>query len=62
VQKQCDKIRKGVNEFGSQYLAVKRMELTGNPSEVYMISAAMGRFCGANVYEAMRKDRAEDMA
>jgi len=27
-----------------------------------MISAAMARFCGANVYEAMRKDRAADMA
>jgi len=62
VQKQCDNIRKGVNEFGSQYLAVKRMELTGNPSEEDMISAAMARFCGAIVYKAMRKDRAADMA
>jgi len=25
VQKQWDKIRKGVNEFGSHYLAFKRM-------------------------------------
>jgi len=49
VQKQWDKIRKGVNEFGSHYLTVKRMELTGNPSEEDMISAAMARFCGANV-------------
>jgi len=38
------------------------MELTENPSEEDMISAAMARFCGANVYEAMRKDRAENMA
>jgi len=62
VQKHWDKIRKGVNEFGSHYLAFKRMELTGNPNEEDMISAAMARFCGANVYEAMRKDRAADMA
>jgi len=62
VQKQWDKIRKGVNEFGSHYLAVKHMGLTGNPSEEDMISAPMARFCGANVCEAMRKDRAEDMA
>jgi len=38
------------------------MEVTGNPSEEDMIRAAMARFCGANVYEAMRKDIAEDMA
>ena len=62
VQKQWDKIRKGVNEFGSHYLAVKRMELTGNPSDEKVISAAMARFCGANVYEAIRKDRTEDKA
>jgi len=62
VQKQSDKIRKGVNEFGSHYLAVKRIELTGNPSEEDMISAAMARFCGANVCEALRTDRAADMA
>jgi len=62
VQKQWDKIRKGVNEFGSHYLAVKRMELTGNPSDEKMISAAMARFCGANVYEDIRKDRTEDKA
>jgi len=62
VQKQWDKIRKGVNEFGSHYLAVKRMELTGNPSDEDMISAAMARFCGANVYEAIRKDITEDKA
>ena len=30
LQKQWEKIRKGGNEFGSHYLAVKRMELTGN--------------------------------
>jgi len=62
VQKQWDKIHKGVNEFGSHYLAVRRMELTRNSSEEDIISAAMARFCGANVYEAMRKDRAADMA
>jgi len=61
-QKQRDKILKGVNEFSSHYLAVKRMELTGNPSDEDMISAAMARFCGANVYEAIRKDRTEDKA
>ena len=38
------------------------MELTGNPKEDYMIIAALERFCGANVYEVMHKDRAEDMA
>ena len=62
VQKQRDKIRKGVHEFGSHYLEVKRMELTGNPRDEDMISAAMARFCGANVYEAIRKDRTEDKA
>jgi len=62
VQKQWDKIRKGVNEFGSYYMAVKRMELTGNPSDEDMISAAMARFCGANVYETIRKDRTADKA
>ena len=62
VQKQWDRIRKGVNEFSSHYLAVKRMELTGNPNEEDFISAAMARFCGSNVYEAMRKDCAADMA
>jgi len=49
VQKQWDKISKGVNAFDSHYLAVKRMELTGSPSEEDMISAAMARFCGRNV-------------
>jgi len=62
VRKQWDKIRTGVNEFGSLYLAVRRMGRTGNPSEDYMISTAIARFCGANVYEAMRKDLAADMA
>jgi len=62
LQKQWDKIRKGVNEFGSHYLAVKRVELTGNSSLEDMISAAMARFCGAIVYETTRKDRAADMA
>jgi len=38
------------------------MELTGNPSEKDMSSAAMARSCGANVYEAMCKDRAAEMA
>jgi len=49
VQKQWYKIRNGVNEFSSHYMAVKRMELTGNPSDEDMISAAMARFFGANV-------------
>ena len=62
MQKQWGKIRKGVNEFGSHYLAVKHMKLTGNPSQEDMMSEAMARFCGANVHEAMRKDRVEDMA
>jgi len=62
VWKQWDKIRKGVNEFRSHYMAVKRMELTGNPSDEDMISAAMTRFCVANVCEAIRKDRAADEA
>jgi len=48
VQKQWEKIHKGVSEFGSHYMAVKRMKLTGNPSDEDMISAAMARFCGAN--------------
>jgi len=62
VQKQWYKIRKGVNEFGSQYMAVKRMELTGNPKDEDMISAAIARFCGANVYGAIRKERTADKA
>jgi len=60
VQKQWDKIRRGVSEFGSHYLAVKRLSLTGNPSDEVLISAAVARFCGLNIYEAMRKDRASD--
>ena len=62
VQKKWDKIRNGVNEFGSLYLAVKRMELTGNPRDEDMNSAAKARFCGANVYEAISQDRTEDKA
>jgi len=62
VQKQWDKIRKGASEFGSHYMAVKRMELTGNPSDEDMIRAAMALFCGANAYEAIRKDRTADKA
>jgi len=62
VQKQWEKICKGVNEFGSHYMAVNCMELTGNPNDEDMISAAMARFCGTNVYEAIRKDRTADKA
>ena len=62
VQKQWDKIRRGVSEFGSHYLAVKRLSLKGNPSDEDLISAAVARFCGLNIYEAMRKDRASDKA
>jgi len=51
-----------VNVFGSHYMAVKRLELTGNPSDDDMISAAMARFCGANVCEEIRKDRTADKA
>jgi len=43
-------------------MAVNRMELKGNPSDEDMISAAMARFCGANVYETIRKDRTADKA
>ena len=60
VQKKWKKIRKGENEFGSHYLAVKRMELTGNPGDEDMISAAMARSCGATLYEAIRRDLTED--
>jgi len=62
MQKQSDKIHKGVKEFGSHYMEVKRMERTSNPSDEDMISAAMARFCGANVYEAIRKDRTAEKA
>ena len=62
VQKQWDKIRRGVSEFGSHYLTVKRLSLTGNPSDEDLISAAVARFCGLNIYEAMRKDRVSDKA
>jgi len=34
-------------------MAVKRMELTGNPSDEDMINAAMAGFCGANVVGLM---------
>jgi len=57
VQKRWIKTRKGVNEFGFYYLAVKHMELTGNPSDEDMTSAEMARFCCANVYEAIRTNR-----
>jgi len=62
VQKQWDKVRRGVSEFGSHYLAVKRLSLTGNPSDEDLISAAVARFCALNMYEAMRKDRASGKA
>jgi len=62
VQKQCDKILRGVSEFGSHYLAVKRLSLTVNPSDQDLISATVARFGGLNIYEAMRKDRASDKA
>jgi len=62
VQKQWDKTWKGVREFGSHYLAFKRMSLTGIPSDEDLISAAVARCCGLNVYDAMRKDRASDNA
>jgi len=38
------------------------MELTRRPSDKDVISAAMARFCGTIVYEAMRQDRAADVA
>jgi len=62
VQKQWDKIRRGVSEFGSHYLAVKRLSLTGNPSDKDLIRAAVARFCGLCFYEAMRNDRVSDKA
>jgi len=61
VQKQWDKIR-GVREFDSHYLAVKRLSLTDNPSDEDLISAAVARFCVRNIYEAMRNDRASAKA
>ena len=62
LPKQWEKIRKGVKIFGSHYLAVQRIERTGNPSDEDMISAAMAPFCGANVYEAIHKARTEEKA
>jgi len=62
VQKQWGKVRRGVSEFGSHYVAVKRLSLTGNPSDEDLISAAVARFCALNIYEAMRKDRASGKA
>jgi len=62
VQKQWDKIRKCFNDFGSHYLAVNRMELTGSPTDEDLIVAELARFCGTNVCKAMRKDRAADAA
>jgi len=51
-----------MSESGSHFLAVKRLSLTGNPSDEDLISAAVARFCGLIIYEAMRKDRASDKA
>jgi len=51
-----------VSEFGSHYLAINRLSLTGNPTDEDLISAAVARFCGLNIYEAMRKDRSSDKA
>jgi len=50
VQKQWDKIRRGVSEFCFHYLAIKRLSLTGNPSEEDLTSAAVARSCGLNIY------------
>jgi len=59
---QWDRIRRGVSALGSHCPAVKRLSLTGNPSDEDVISAAVARFCGLNIYEAMRMDRASDKA
>jgi len=62
VQKQWDKIRRGVSEFGSHYLAVERLSLTGNPSDEDLIGDAVALLCGLNIDEAMRQDRGSDKA
>jgi len=62
VQKQWDYIRRGLSEYESHYLDVKRLSLKSNLSDEDLISAAVARFCGLNIYEAMRKDRASDNA
>ena len=55
-------IRRDVSEFGSHYPAFKRLSLTGNTSDLDLTSAAVARFCGLSIHEAMRKERASDKA
>jgi len=59
LEKQFNKIRKGVSTFTSHYLAVKNMPTTGNLTEEDIISGAVARYCSLVIYEAIRKDRGQ---
>ena len=60
LEKQFKKMRKGVSNFTSRYLAVKNMKTTGNLSEEDIISGAVARYCSLVIYEAIRKDWEQD--
>lgn len=57
VTKTWNEIRKGASAFASHYLAVQRMQLTGNPTEEQLIVGALARHEGKNVYEAILANR-----
>jgi len=57
LEKQFKQIRKGVSTFMSPYLAVKKMQTTGNLSEEDIISGAVSRCCSLDIYEVIRNDR-----
>lgn len=58
VDKTWQQIKKGASAFASQFLAVQRMKLTGNPTDEELIAAALARHEGTDVYEAIRAHRA----
>jgi len=60
LEKQFNKIRKGVRTLTSHYLAVKNMQTTGNLTEEDIISGAVARYCSLDIYESIRNDREKD--
>lgn len=58
VNKTWHAIKKGVSAFASHFLAVQKMELTGNPTEEELIVGALARYEGKDVYETIIQHRA----
>lgn len=58
VDQKWHQIKKGASAFASQFLAVQRMKLTGNPTKEELIATALARHESTDVYEAIRAHRA----